>query len=53
MFSANIFELTFVCQHICKSPLVMGGIQIIAVGDVYQLRPVPSPSTGVARKDAF
>ncbi|CAG2207257.1 PIF1 [Mytilus edulis] len=42
MLSKKLFEqLEFICRKIRNSNLMFGGIQVIAVGDFFQLPPVP------------
>lgn len=42
MLSMKLFEqLEFVCRNIANKHMLFGGIQVIAVGDFFQLPPVP------------
>ena len=41
MIPSHIYDqVNFICQTVRDSVLPMGGIQVIAIGDFYQLRPV-------------
>ena len=42
MLSMKLFnEIEFICRKILKSSLIFGGLQVIVVGDFFQLPPVP------------
>lgn len=46
MMSLKLFEdLEFLCRHIKDSEKYFGGMQVIGVGDFYQLPPVPDHNT--------
>ena len=42
MLSRKLFEqLEFICRNILNSSYIFGGLQVIVVGDFFQLPPVP------------
>ena len=42
----NFLQIEAVCRHLRNKDGPFGGIQMILSGDLYQLRPVPSPGYG-------
>ena len=37
-----LFQVNHLCQSVLRSTLPMGGMQVIVIGDFYQLAPVPN-----------
>ena len=46
-------DLNYLCQHIRGNDTTFGGMQVVLVGDFYQLSPVPSARYGDNGQFAF